>query len=86
MPLRPSELTAAYEAIRAQANGGLPTTSPRGLTLLLTAGLPTWIRAWGRLAPVRASIPPAADSPRSGAEVVRILTQMALSCQARWAT
>lgn len=90
MSSRPAEMTAAYEAIRAQATGELPTASPRGLTLFLGAGLPSWLRAWVPLAPAppTASVAPT-DSPPSlglGAEVVMVLTQIALSCQRRWST
>lgn len=88
MPLRPAELTVAYEAIRAQATGEFPTASPRGLTLFLSAGLPSWMLAWVPVAPAppTASITPASPSLGLGTEVVRVLTQMALSCQGRWAT
>lgn len=88
MRVRPAELTAGYEAIRAQATGELPAATARGLTLFLSAGMPSWMRAWAPLAPA----PPAthvalANSLPSiglGAEVVRVLTQMALSCRGRW--
>ena len=88
MGVRFAELTAAYEAIRAQATGELPAATPRGLTLFMTAGMPTWMRAWVPLAPPPAAHVPPADGPFSvglGAEVVSVLTQMALNCQARWA-
>jgi hypothetical protein len=74
------EVCAGYEALRAQALGTLPTESPRGLAVMLTQGLPAWIRAWA--AP--ASVPPpfVALAPRTeagrGAEMVRLLTEMAL--------
>ena len=82
------KLTLAYEALRAQATGQLPASTPRGLALLLTAGCTAWMHAWQPLAaPVR--IPPAAphqvEPPtRSRAEVVQVLTEMALACQKRW--
>jgi hypothetical protein len=74
------DLRAGYEALRAQALGGLPTDSPCGLTVMLTQGLPAWIRAWA--APASVPLPPAPAAARTGAglgaEVVRLLTEMAL--------
>lgn len=87
---QPDELTLAYEALRAQATGELPAVTPRGLTLFLLAGLPAWMRAW---TPVTAAAPPT-RTVRSdqgvpvavASDVVRLLTEMALGCQRRWAT
>jgi hypothetical protein len=83
-------LTLAYEALRAQAVGALPASTPRGLALLLTAGLPTWMTAWTPLAPAvttAAAIPhdrkPSADM---GGDVVQLLAEMALSRQRRSTT
>jgi hypothetical protein len=77
---RPAELEAGYEALRAEAVGGLPSETPRGRALLLAGGLPAWIRAW---ATPPAGPLPAAGSERTvtgglGSEVVRLLTEMAL--------
>ena len=86
------ELTLAYEALRAQATGGLPAVTPRGLALFLTAGFPAWINAWTPLAPMltpTAARPVASDRQPAadlGGEVVQLLAEMALSCQKRWAT
>lgn len=85
-----TELTVAYEALRAQATGQMPTTTPRGLALCLTAGLPTWMKAWAPLSP---AVPPSATTGsrtegtpiQMGGEVVRLLTEMALGCQRRGA-
>ena len=89
-PVRSVEMTAAYEAIRAQATGELPAATPRGLTLFMTAGMPSWMRAWVPLAPAPSTtdVAPAHGSCSLGLgpEVVTVLTQMALSCQGRWAT
>jgi hypothetical protein len=75
------DLSAGYEALRAQAVGGLPTDSPRGRALLLTEGVPAWIGAWA--APSAAPVPPGSAVGRSGpggmsGEIVRILAEMAL--------
>jgi hypothetical protein len=75
------DLSAGYEALRAQAVGGLPTDSPRGRALLLSEGVPAWILAWA--APPAAHMPPAPTDRRSdpggmSAEVVRLLAEMAL--------
>lgn len=82
------ELAAGYEALRAEAVGSLTSDTPRGLALFLAQGLPAWIRA---------SVPPPAPRPvvpageRSvapglAAEVVRVLTEMALGCRSGLAT
>jgi len=82
--VRAEDLTAAYEALRAQATGQLPSTTPRGLALCLSAGLPAWMKAWVPLAP---QPPPATSVNDAGhlvhepGEVVRLLTEMALACR-----
>jgi hypothetical protein len=79
------ELCAGYEALRAAATGSVVCDTPRGLTLLLTQGLPGWMRAWAPLPPP-APIVPASQRPVGsgvGAEVVRLLTEMALGCRPR---
>jgi hypothetical protein len=79
------ELCAGYEALRAAATGSVVCDTPRGLTVLLTQGLPGWMRAWASLPP---PIVPAARRPVGsgvGAEVVRLLTEMALGCRPRLA-
>jgi hypothetical protein len=85
-----SELTLAYEALRAQATGALPTVTPRGLAVFLAAGFPTWIGAWTPLAPMPTRSPSGASDCHPpgdiGREVVQLLAEMALSCQKRWAT
>lgn len=84
---RPDELGRGYEALRAQATGELPAVTPRGLALFLSAGFPTWMKAWAPLTPP-APPPPARREARIslGGEVVQLLTEMALGCQRRWAT
>ncbi len=81
------ELTLAYEALRAQATGQLPTVTPRGLALFLVAGLPDWMKAWSPLAPAvpkTRATPPHQEPPVGlGGEVVQLLTEMALGCQRR---
>lgn len=79
-----TELAVAYEALRAHALGQLPTSTLRGLSLFLAAGLPAWVAAWTDLVPV--SRPAPAPSERThapagiDAEVVRLLVGMALNC------
>jgi hypothetical protein len=79
------DLTPAYEALRAQATGGLPTVTPRGLALFLAAGFPDWMKAWIPLAPAVTKTPAAPhhlEPPVGlGGEVVQLLTEMALGCQ-----
>src|SRR5437867_78048 len=81
------ELTIAYEALRSQATGRLPTVTPRGLALFLMAGFPEWMTAWSPLAPAVAkttAAPPRREPPVvTGNEVVHLLTEMALGCQRR---
>jgi len=87
--VRPAaELALAYEALRAQATGGLPSSTPRGLALFVAAGCATWLLAWR---PLAAAIPKTSatskplESPAgSRTEVVQVLTEMALACQKRW--
>lgn len=78
---RPAEeLCAGYEALRAAATGQAVCGTPRGLTLLLSQGLPAWMGASVPLAPA-APVVPGAERPvaaGAGAEVVRVLTEMAL--------
>lgn len=82
-----SDLTQGYEALRAQAVGEIPTMTPRGLALFLRGGLPSWMCACvptGRPAPT--ATPVACSGQVSGltslsVELVRLLTEMALSSQ-----
>jgi len=85
----PGDVERAYEALRAQATGQLAPATPRGLALFLACGLPAWIAAWSSPAPAPAVAPtPAADGPRLvlaglSAELVRVLTEMALGGRRR---
>lgn len=86
----PDALARAYEALRAQTTGEMPSATPRGLALFLAAGLPAWMKAWAPLTPA-APLVPAPRGDRDvpvglGGEVARLLTEMALACQRRWAT
>jgi hypothetical protein len=83
-----SDLTLTYEALRAQATGGLPASTPRGLALFLAAGCTAWMCAWQPLAaavrrPATLSSPVESQAG-SRADVVQVLTEMALGCQKRW--
>lgn len=83
------DLAAGYEALRAVAVGSLPTDSPRGLTLVLAQGLPGWIHAWTKPPPSRFPVPAGARTAQTtglGAEVVALLTEMALGHQRRLAS
>jgi hypothetical protein len=79
------DIRAGYEALRAQAMGGRPVESPRGLALVLTRGLPAWVRAWAVPPPVAPVAVPAAErhvaTEGIGVEAVRVLTEMVLGAQ-----
>jgi hypothetical protein len=81
------DLTLAYEALRAQATGQLPASTPRGLALFLTMGCPAWMHAWQPLATAVRITPavPHQVEPSAGLDhdVVHVLAQMALGCQRR---
>ncbi len=80
--LHAEDLAPAYEALRAQATGQLPATTPRGLALCLRAGLPAWMKAWTPSASrPAASVRDASTLVHAPGEVVRLLTEMALACQ-----
>jgi hypothetical protein len=83
------ELTQGYEALRAQAVGEIPTLTPRGLAVFMRGGLPSWMCA---CVPTSRPSPPATPIACSGqvsalsglsTELVRLLTEMALSSQRR---
>lgn len=86
----PRELERTYEALRAQAVGGLPAVTPRGLARLRGAGLAAWMRACPPLAPVSTLERPAGGPGSTLADVsgelVRLLTEMALGSRRRWHT
>jgi hypothetical protein len=86
------DIRAGYEALRTQAMGGRPVDEPRGLALVLTRGLPAWVRAWAvppvggaASAHVAPTPVPAADrrvaTEGIGGEVVRVLTEMVLGAK-----
>lgn len=82
------DLAQAYEALRAQALGQAPAVTPRGLALFLRVGVAAWMPA---CAPLSATAPPPRSSdgrPRTSlvelnADLVQILTEMALGSQRR---
>jgi len=84
-----AELTAGYEALRAGAIGARPQSTPRGLAVLARSGLPGWLCAFPpaerrtrtACSPPCSSLGPASEgpSPRAGAELVRLLAEMALA-------
>jgi len=84
VPHPAGQLALAYEALRAQATGELPSVTPRGLALFLAQGLPSWINSWKPVAtepkpPAAARVHKPPVSPES--EIVQLLTEMALRCQ-----
>jgi hypothetical protein len=83
---RADVLWAGYEALRAAATGSAVSDTPRGLALLVAQGLPAWMQAWAPLPALPAPGPagPAGERPLAagvGAEMVRLLTEMALGCR-----
>lgn len=84
MSTRPAgEFCAGYEALREAAAGSVVSETPRGLALFIEQGLPAWMRVWSTLAPAP-PIVPVGERPLSsglGADVVRLLTEMALGCR-----
>ena len=86
LPAAADELERSYEALRAQAIGTCPPATPRGLALLLSSGLPTWMAACGRAAATAtshrmSSTAPSARPPASvslSSDLVRVLTEMAV--------
>ena len=74
------DLSAGYEALRAQAVGDLPAESPRGLAIVVHQGLPAWIRAW--VAPPPASPPPVLTGESGG--VPRGSAPRSCGCSPRW--
>ena len=73
------ELSAGYEALRAVATGVASADGSRGLALLLAQGPPAWIQACKPLPPVAPRAAGQGPLPgRLGAEVVHLLTEMAL--------
>ena len=83
MSTRPAgEVCAGYEALRAAVGSAL-SESPRGLAVFIEQGLPAWMRAFCALVPAPAIVP-VGDRPVAtglGADVVRLLTEMALGCR-----
>lgn len=77
----PTDLTSAYEVLRAQMTGEAARATPRGLTLLLQSGMPEWMRTCSAFAPRATATPPAstASAARCSTELVRLLTDMALA-------
>ena len=88
IPPPAGQLTLAYEAMRAQATGQLPTVTPRGLALFLAEGFPAWLNIWKPMAVIARTTAPAPPRPRPAvgleSEMVQVLTEMALGCQKRW--
>ena len=83
-----SQLTLAYEALRAQATGELPAVTPRGLALFLAEGLPAWMNTWRPLVVAGPTTPAASRHQQRpvgpDTEMVHLLTEMALACQRGW--
>lgn len=83
------ELAEGYEALRAQALGGLPPLTPRGLAVFVHGGLAGWMSACPPRPELRSTLGTPAGSrgvrALSGAraEVVRLLAEMALAGRRR---
>lgn len=82
-----ADLARAYEAVRAQAIGQPTEASPRGLALILDAGLAAWIMAWSPVASAEvakvASAPATSALVGESAELASVLTEMALASRRR---
>jgi hypothetical protein len=83
------DLARGYEALRAEALGTSPTITPRGRAVLLGKGLVAWMRALPPTTPARRAGRSPIDAPAltsSGvrAELVDVLTAMALGAGRRW--
>jgi hypothetical protein len=61
--LRPGEVSAAYEALRAQATGRLAPVTPHGLSLVLATGLAAWVKTWAQREEPPALTPHAVTGP-----------------------
>lgn len=79
-------MTAHYEALRAQVTGtGTLTTSPRGLVLLMRAGVVGWLSAMRQLTSSVSSAAPQPSRQPSPAslplvpDLVVLLAEMALN-------
>lgn len=74
------DLVRGYEALRSQATGGLVVESPCGMAVMVSQGVPSWIRAG--VLPSSVTAAPVAPAPSSvpglGGDVVRLLTEMVL--------
>jgi len=87
----PADLEEGYEALRAQAVGEIPGHTPRGMALFLSRGMVAWMCASPPL-PRQAAVGPTrslgVDRAPAGVsrELVRVLAEMALRSESRWAT
>jgi hypothetical protein len=84
VPQPVGQLALAYEALRAQATGELPSVTPRGLALFLAQGFPSWMNGWNPIAiqPITPVVGPRQQPPVGPeSEMVQLLTEMALRCQ-----
>ena len=83
------ELAEGYEALRAQALGGFPPLTPRGLAVFLCAGLAGWMSACPPGSRPRRAVtskPGARETHAltgASAEIVRVLAEMALAGRRR---
>lgn len=73
------DLAGHYEALRAVAIAEGTVRAGLGAALLVTQGMPAWMRGWRACAPVDAR-PAARPCPVPQAEVVGVLAAMALAC------
>lgn len=88
------QLVQWYEDLRAQATGQVPPATPRGLNVLLNSGLSSWIEVCPLATPHPApavtvdstSTAPVRPPADTSAELVAILTEMALGGLRRFST
>jgi hypothetical protein len=83
------ELIRGYEALRAEAVGKPPVTTPRGRAVLLRDGLVAWMRALPPSTPAARTGGPPTDAPAivtAGLrrELVDVLAAMALGPGRSW--
>lgn len=83
------DLARGYEALRAEAVGRLPVSTPRGRAVLLRDGLVAWMRALPPSRPTTRDGRPGTDAPAITAadrrrELVDVLATMALGAGRSW--
>lgn len=78
--LDPPDLVEHYEALRCDVLFEKRSHAGLGAHLLLTRGMPAWIRGWQAL-PVAHPLEERALVPLPSGEIVSVLATMALACK-----